>query len=31
MERTVFPEPVVIQPGESKLITYKLTFNQVEA
>lgn len=31
MERTVLSEPVVIQPGESKLITYKLTFNQVEA
>lgn len=28
MERTVFPSPVTIQPGESKLITYKITFNQ---
>ena len=27
-ERQVLEEPVIIQPGESKLITYKLTFNQ---
>jgi len=31
MERTVFPEPVIIQPNESKLITYKFVFNQMEA
>ncbi len=30
MDRTVLPEPVVIQPNESKLITYKFVFNQVE-
>lgn len=28
MERTVLDEPAVIAPGKSKLITYKLTFNQ---
>lgn len=28
MERTVFDEPITIQPGEQKLLIYKLTFNQ---
>ena len=28
MERTVLASPLTIQPGESKLITYKITFNQ---
>lgn len=28
MERTVLDEPITIAPGESKLVTYKLTFNQ---
>lgn len=28
MERTVFTEPITIAPGEIKLVTYKLTFNQ---
>lgn len=28
MERTVLDEPIVIAPGESKLVTYKVTFNQ---
>lgn len=28
MERTVLTEPINIQPGESKLVTYKVTFNQ---
>lgn len=28
MERTVLNEPISIAPGESKLVTYKLTFNQ---
>lgn len=28
MERTVLSTPLTIKPGESKLITYKLTFNQ---
>lgn len=27
-ERTVLAEPITIAPGESKLVTYKLTFNQ---
>lgn len=27
-ERTVLTEPITIAPGESKLVTYKLTFNQ---
>lgn len=27
MERTVLDEPVTIAPGESKLVTYKITFN----
>lgn len=27
MERTVLTEPITIAPGESKLVTYKLTFN----
>jgi hypothetical protein len=27
-ERTVFSEPVTIAPGQIKVITYKLTFNQ---
>ena len=27
-ERTVLPEPITIAPGEAKLVTYKLTFNQ---
>lgn len=29
MERTVLDEPVVILPSESKLITYKIIFNQL--
>ena len=28
MERTVLDEPISILPGESKLVTYKITFNQ---
>ena len=28
MERTVLSEPITIPAGESKLVTYKLTFNQ---
>lgn len=28
MERTVLTEPINILPGESKVVTYKLTFNQ---
>ena len=28
MERTVLSEPVTIQPNESKLVQYKVTFNQ---
>lgn len=28
MERTVLTEPITIQPGGSKLVTYKITFNQ---
>lgn len=28
MERTVLTEPITIAPGESKLVTYKITFNQ---
>lgn len=28
MERTVLTEPITIAPGESKLVEYKLTFNQ---
>lgn len=28
MDRTVLDEPIVIAPGESKLVTYKVTFNQ---
>ena len=28
VERTVLSEPVTIAPGEAKLVTYKLTFNQ---
>ena len=28
MERTVLDEPIVIAPGGSKLVTYKVTFNQ---
>ena len=28
MERTVLTEPITIPAGESKLVTYKLTFNQ---
>lgn len=28
MERTVLDEPITITPGESKLVTYKITFNQ---
>ena len=28
MERTVLSEPITILPGESKLVTYRLTFNQ---
>ena len=28
MERTVLTKPITIAPGESKLVTYKLTFNQ---
>lgn len=28
MERTVLDTPLTIRPGESKLITYKITFNQ---
>lgn len=28
MERTVLSEPVTIAPGEAKLVTYKITFNQ---
>lgn len=27
-ERTVLTEPITIQPGESKIVTYKITFNQ---
>lgn len=29
-ERTVLDEPIVIQPGEQKVVTYKLTFNQTQ-
>lgn len=29
MERTVLDEPVIILPSESKLITYKIIFNQL--
>ena len=29
MERTVLAEPITIHPGESKLVTYKITFNHV--
>lgn len=29
MERTVLTEPITIAPGESKLVTYRLTFNQI--
>lgn len=28
MERTVLTEPITIAPGEAKLVTYKITFNQ---
>lgn len=28
MERTVLTEPITIPPGASKLVTYKITFNQ---
>lgn len=28
MERTVLAEPITIAPGEPKLVTYKITFNQ---
>lgn len=28
MERTVLDVPIVIAPGEAKLVTYKITFNQ---
>lgn len=28
VDRTVLTEPITIAPGESKLVTYKLTFNQ---
>lgn len=28
MERTVLDAPITIAPGETKLVTYKLTFNQ---
>lgn len=28
MERTVLDVPIVIAPGEAKLVTYKVTFNQ---
>lgn len=28
LERTVFDEPITIPAGESKLVTYKITFNQ---
>lgn len=28
MERTVLAEPITIAPGEAKLVTYKITFNQ---
>lgn len=28
MERTVLSEPITLAPGESKLVTYKITFNQ---
>lgn len=28
MERTVLEEPITIAPGEAKLVTYKITFNQ---
>lgn len=28
MERTVLTEPITIAPGETKLVTYKVTFNQ---
>lgn len=28
LERTVLTEPITIAPGESKLVTYKVTFNQ---
>lgn len=27
-ERTVLTEPITIAPGESKMVTYKITFNQ---
>lgn len=29
-ERTVLSSPITIQPNESKLVTYKLTFNQTQ-
>lgn len=29
MERTVLENPITIPPGESRLISYKITFNQV--
>lgn len=28
VERTVLAEPITIPPGEAKLVSYKLTFNQ---
>ena len=30
MERTVLIEPITIAPGEAKLVTYKITFNQTQ-
>ena len=30
MERTVLSEPITVPAGESKLVTYKITFNQGE-
>lgn len=29
LERTVLTEPISLQPGEEKIVTYKITFNQV--
>lgn len=29
-ERTVLDNPITIKPGESKLVTYKITFNQTQ-